>query len=134
MKVTPCHRQSPPRELHPAVRDRAQGRALCRYPTGAEASANLYSIIESCAKAASIKPYSYLRQLTTVLPQATAVEYFEALPSWNIDLGLVASMDPPCTKGFSSRLTPRPARLCKTRVNGCKHAGNPVLAKRGTGM
>ena len=51
-------------------------------PAGAETSANLY----------------YLRQLSTVLPQATAGQHVDALPLWNIDRGSVSSMDPPATK------------------------------------
>ena len=45
---------------------------------GAEASANLYSLIET-AKANGIEPYAYLRTVFTELPQATSVEEIEAL-------------------------------------------------------
>ena len=45
---------------------------------GANASANLYSLIET-AKANGIEPYAYLRTVFTELPQATSVEEIEAL-------------------------------------------------------
>ena len=45
---------------------------------GANASANLYSLIET-AKANKIEPYGYLRKVFTELPQATTVEQIEAL-------------------------------------------------------
>ena len=52
---------------------------------GANASANLYSLIES-AKANGIEPYRYLRQLFQALPSAQSVDDFEALLPWNIKL------------------------------------------------
>ncbi len=45
---------------------------------GAEASANLYSIIET-AKANGLEPYRYLCHLLSELPQATTVEEIERL-------------------------------------------------------
>lgn len=45
---------------------------------GAEASANLYSVIET-AKANGLEPQAYLRHLLTELPKATSVEKIEAL-------------------------------------------------------
>lgn len=45
---------------------------------GAKASANLYSLIETC-KAAGLEPYHYLRRLFTDLPRAQTVEDLEAL-------------------------------------------------------
>ena len=45
---------------------------------GANASANLYSLIET-AKANGIEPYAYLRTVFTELPQATSVDEIEAL-------------------------------------------------------
>ena len=45
---------------------------------GAEASANLYSLIET-AKANGHEPYRYLRHIFTELPKAKTVEEFEAL-------------------------------------------------------
>jgi hypothetical protein len=44
---------------------------------GANASANLYSLIEM-AKVNGIEPYAYLRAVFTALPQATSVEEIEA--------------------------------------------------------
>lgn len=53
--------------------------------SGAKASANLYSLIET-AKANGVDPYSYLRQVFTALPQAQTIEALEALLPWNINL------------------------------------------------
>ena len=52
-------------------------------PKGADASARLYSLIET-AKANDIEPYAYLRHVFTELPKATTVEDIEALLPWNI--------------------------------------------------
>lgn len=46
--------------------------------SGAKASANLYSLIET-AKANGLEPYSYLKHIFTELPKATCVEEIEAL-------------------------------------------------------
>ena len=46
--------------------------------SGAKASANLYSLIET-AKANGLEPYAYLKQAFAELPKATCVEYIEAL-------------------------------------------------------
>ena len=51
---------------------------FCDTVAGANASANLYSLIET-AKANGIEPYAYLRTVFTELPQATSVEEIEAL-------------------------------------------------------
>jgi transposase len=48
---------------------------------GAQASANLYSLIET-AKANGLEPYTYLRRVFTWLPQATNVADIEALLPW----------------------------------------------------
>ena len=45
---------------------------------GVTASANLYSLIETC-KANGLEPYAYLRRLFTELPQAETLEAIEAL-------------------------------------------------------
>ena len=52
---------------------------------GAQAGANLYSLIET-AKASGLEPYAYLKRIFTDLPQATCVEDIEALLPWNINL------------------------------------------------
>jgi transposase len=52
---------------------------------GAQASANLYSLIET-AKANGIEPYRYLVRVFTDLPQAQTVEDIERLLPWNICL------------------------------------------------
>ena len=51
---------------------------------GAEASANLYSIIET-AKANGIEPYAYLRHVFAELPKATTLEDIEALLPGRVD-------------------------------------------------
>ena len=51
---------------------------------GAQASANLYSLIET-AKANGLEPYAYLRHVFTLLPQATTVADIEALLPWGLD-------------------------------------------------
>jgi transposase len=48
---------------------------------GAQASANLYSLIET-AKANGLEPYAYLRRVFTALPAATTVADVEALLPW----------------------------------------------------
>lgn len=51
---------------------------------GAQASANLYSLIET-ATASEIEPLSYLRVVFSDLPAATTLEQFEALLPRNVD-------------------------------------------------
>lgn len=52
-------------------------------PEGAEASALLYSLIET-AKANRREPYAYLRYIFEMLPMASSLEEYEALLPWNI--------------------------------------------------
>jgi transposase len=51
---------------------------FCDSVAGANATANLYSLIET-AKANGIEPYRYLRHVFTELPKATSLEDIEAL-------------------------------------------------------
>ena len=51
---------------------------------GAQASANLYSLVET-AKANGIEPYAYLRHVFTKIPKATTLEHIEALLPHRID-------------------------------------------------
>ena len=51
---------------------------FCNTVAGANASANLYSLIET-AKANGIEPCAHLRTVFTELPQATSVDEIEAL-------------------------------------------------------
>lgn len=51
---------------------------------GAEASANLYSVIET-AKRSGLEPFAYLRLIFTELPKATTVDEIEALLPRNVD-------------------------------------------------
>jgi transposase len=53
-------------------------------PKGAEASALLYSLIET-TKANNCEPYSYLRHVFENLPRANTLSDYEALLPWNID-------------------------------------------------
>ena len=50
---------------------------------GAQASANLYSFIETC-KANGIEPYGYLIAVFRQLPLAKTVEDFDALLPWQL--------------------------------------------------
>ncbi|CAN7792462.1 transposase domain-containing protein [Paraburkholderia hospita] len=50
---------------------------------GANASANLYSLVETC-RANSIDPYRYLHWLFQKLPCATTVEDYDALLPWKM--------------------------------------------------
>jgi transposase len=56
---------------------------FCDTVAGARASANLYSLIETC-KANGIDPYTYLVELFRKLPLAKNAEDFEALLPWNL--------------------------------------------------
>lgn len=51
--------------------------------SGAEASARLYSLIET-AKANGLEPHAYLAHLFAELPKATKIEDFEALLPWQV--------------------------------------------------
>ncbi|MBA3589788.1 transposase domain-containing protein, partial [Methylibium sp.] len=52
---------------------------------GANASANLYSLLQTC-RANGIDGYQYLKALLIELPKARNVEDFEALLPWRIPL------------------------------------------------
>jgi transposase len=56
---------------------------FCDTVAGAQASANLYSLIETC-KANGIEPYTYLVELFRQLPLAKTVDDFEALLPWHL--------------------------------------------------
>lgn len=66
------------------LREHGQGRV--RKAGGANASANLYSFIET-AKANNIEPYRYLAALFKRLPLAQTVDDYEARLPWSIELG-----------------------------------------------
>ena len=51
-------------------------------PAGAEASARLYSLIET-AKANGVEPYSYLSRVFTELPKAETLADIEAMLPWS---------------------------------------------------
>jgi len=50
---------------------------------GANASANLYSLVET-AKANGHEPYAYIKKMLTELPAATTLEDVEALLPFNV--------------------------------------------------
>jgi transposase len=58
---------------------------LCDTVTGANASANLYSLVETC-KANGVEPYGYLTALFRALPHAQSIDEYEALLHWNIKI------------------------------------------------
>jgi hypothetical protein len=53
---------------------------------GASASANIYSLIETC-KANQVDPHRYLIALFTALPLAPSAEDYEALLPWRLKAG-----------------------------------------------
>lgn len=68
-----------------AIRPFVMGRKAWLFsdtPAGAEASARLYSLIET-AKASGLEPYAYLRRVFAELPKATTLADVEALLPWN---------------------------------------------------
>ena len=68
-----------------AIRPFVMGRKAWLFadtPAGAEASARLYSLIET-AKAAGLEPYAYLKRVFAELPTATTLAEIEALLPWN---------------------------------------------------
>lgn len=68
--------------IRPFVLGRKNG-LIAGTPRGAEASALLYSLIES-ARANSCEPYNSLRHLFTHLPGARSLADYEALLPWDL--------------------------------------------------
>ena len=69
-----------------AVRPFVMGRKAWLFATsvdGANASANLYSLVET-AKANGHEPHSYIHHVLTQLPAATSLEDIEALLPFNL--------------------------------------------------
>jgi transposase len=56
---------------------------------GAQASANLYSLVMTC-RANAVEPYAYLNYLFEYLPAASTVEQIEALLPWSVTPALLA--------------------------------------------
>ena len=52
---------------------------------GAQASANLYSLLQTCA-VNGVDGYAYLRALLTALPSAQTADDYEALLPWRLKL------------------------------------------------
>lgn len=59
---------------------------FCDTPAGAEASALIYSLIET-AKANGVEPYTWLCRVLRQLPLAQSVDDYEALLPWNLHPG-----------------------------------------------
>jgi transposase len=57
---------------------------------GAKASANLFSLVETC-KANGVEPHAYLSQLFTRLPHLRTVDDVESMLPWNIKTALLAA-------------------------------------------
>ena len=57
-------------------------------PEGAEASALLYSLIET-ARANNLEPYAYLRFIFEKLPMASSLQDYEDLLPWNLTPALL---------------------------------------------
>lgn len=66
---------------------------LHKSQAGATASANLYSLVQTC-KINEVDPYAYLNYLFTHLPGARTVEDFEALLPWNVKRVLARAPPP----------------------------------------
>jgi len=58
---------------------------FCDSVAGANASANLYSLLQTC-KANGVDSYRYLKALFIALPLAQTADDYEALLPWNIKL------------------------------------------------
>lgn len=68
------------------IKQYALGRRLwlfCHDKVGAQASANLYSLVMTC-RANGIEPFAYFSHLFERLPMVATVEAFEALLPWNV--------------------------------------------------
>jgi transposase len=59
-----------------------KGWMFCDTVKGAVASANLYSLVETC-KANGIEPHAYLSHLFARLPHVNTLADYEALLPWN---------------------------------------------------
>jgi transposase len=57
----------------------------CDTPAGAEASALIYSILES-AKANKHNPLHYMTSILAAMPNAKSIEDIEALLPWNLSV------------------------------------------------
>jgi transposase len=69
-----------------AIRPFAIGRRawlFCDTPAGAEASARLYSLVET-AKANALEPYTWLVKVMRGLPEARKAGNWEPLMPWNL--------------------------------------------------
>ena len=90
-------------DVENAIRPFAIGRKAWLFsntPTGATASANLYTLVES-AKANSVNPYAYLKYVFTRLPNASTDDDLDALMPWGIEpVELAALLVPPTVRNL----------------------------------
>jgi transposase len=63
--------------------DKRRGWLFSATVLGAKASANLFSLVETC-KANGIEPHAYLSLLFTRLPHLCTVDDFESMLPWNV--------------------------------------------------
>ena len=78
---------------------------FCNTVAGAKASANLYSLVETC-KANGVEPHAYFSLLFTRLPTLQTVDEFEALLPWNAKVAMASSdLNIPCNNAVSCSLT-----------------------------
>jgi transposase len=64
------------------IKQYALGRMFCYDKDGAQASANLFSLVMT-ARANGVEPFEYLSGLLELLPTATTVDEIDALLPWN---------------------------------------------------
>ena len=77
-------------------------------PAGAQASANLFSLVMTC-RVNDIEPYAYLNHLFEHLPAASTVEQIEALLPWNVKAMLEEQKQSQQRPATVRRLTRQPA-------------------------
>jgi hypothetical protein len=81
---------------------------------GANASANLYSLLPTCA-VNGVDGYQYLRALLVALPNAQSADDYEALLPWNIDLKVNSLNWPAGGCKLHPQITRSDLRYCQGR-------------------
>jgi hypothetical protein len=90
---------------------------------GAHASANLYSLLQTCA-VNGIDGYRYLRALLIALPKAKTVDDYVALLPWRIDLrapDVLHTPPPASAQGRSSKRAYHLPQRCIDHTTGRRH-------------
>lgn len=67
---------------------------------GAMASANLYSLVETC-KANHVEPHAYLALLFERLPSLTTVDDYESMLPWNVKTAAPSSASAPRERQYA---------------------------------